>query len=411
MINEKNEHSWCVNAFHGMSANNEGSTKMCCMIKNAYNNMTDVEPIYIIGESKIEKNFNNPAAQQIRANLEAGTRDPACTLCWQEEDGGRKSKRQRDNERYFHELEYEKLEPYNGLAKFELNLGNTCNISCRTCHPTISSGWMREDYDLNFSNDMSYKQYADNMKKYHKNYDEDSEFWPDLIDNLETIRQFDFYGGEPFLSKKMWEVLEICIEKGYAENIELHYNTNGTTWPSETALWKHFKQINLSFSIDGIEDSFEYMRYPAKWGNVKRNMDHARQFRLDNNNMSISWCVTLSPINIYSLPAIVEEYENNYSDFGIYLNLVHTPEHFNISILPPEVKEFITTHLTNSLTDSLCVKYQLPGILGFMNNGRYNKEQFRSFAEYIDKHDQYRSENFEKTFGEYAKFVRKFLEQ
>ena len=411
MIDKDNEHSWCVNAFHGMSANNEGSTKMCCMISDSYNNLGEgIEPIYILGESKIAQNFNNPIAQKIRKNLQNGIRDNACTLCWQEEDGGRRSKRQRDNERYLHELEYGTQEPYNGLAKFELNLGNTCNISCRTCHPNISSGWMKEDYDLNHANVMSYKEYANNMRKYHKTYDYDSPFWLDLIDNLENIKQFDFYGGEPFLSKKMWEVLQIWIDKGFAENIELHYNTNGTTWPDEISLWKHFKQINLSFSIDGIGESFEYMRYPAKWELVKQNMENARRFRVQNGNMSISWCVTLSPINIYSLPDIIDEYENSFSDFGIYLNLVHTPSHFNISILPKELKDIITQHLNKSLAHRRCVQYQLPGILGFMNNGSYDETQFRRFIEYIDKHDEYRSEDFNKTFREYSDFVRKLLE-
>lgn len=406
MINEKNEHSWCVNAFHGMSANNEGSTKMCCMISDSYNDLnTDEQPIYIIGESKIQQNFNNPSAQCIRENLKNGVRDDACSLCWQEEDGGRKSKRQRDNERYLHEITWEGREEYKGLAKLELNLGNTCNIACRTCHATISSGWMREEYDLNHSMNVSYKEYANNMKKYHKNYDEESPFWPDLIDNLENIKQFDFYGGEPFLSKKMWEVLQICIDRGYANDIELHYNTNGTTWPEEISLWKNFKQINLSFSIDGIDDTFEYMRYPAKWKTVKSNMNKAREFKNTYNNMSISWCVTLSPLNIYDLPRIVEEYENNFLDFGIYLNLVHVPTHFNISIMPSNIKNKITDYLNSQLLSMKSVKYQLSGILGFMNNGEFNESAWNDFKYYVSKHDKYRKQNFYKTFEEFGEFI------
>lgn len=57
-------------------------------------------------------------------------RDEACNNCWQAEDGGRKSKRMRDNERYLHELQWQERTPYSGLAKLELNLGNTCNIQC-----------------------------------------------------------------------------------------------------------------------------------------------------------------------------------------------------------------------------------------------------------------------------------------
>ena len=205
MITEKNKQSWCVNAVHGMSGNNDGSTKMCCMIKSNYGKGRK------LGKDSILENFNNPEAISIRENLDNGIRDPACSLCWAEEDGGRDSKRVRDNNRYNHELTNGLRRPYQGLAKLELNLGNTCNIKCRTCTASISSTWMKEDYDLRHKN-ITFKEYSTNMKKYHQTYDEDSPFWEDLKNNLSTIKQFDFYGGEPFLSKKMWEILRICVE-------------------------------------------------------------------------------------------------------------------------------------------------------------------------------------------------------
>ncbi len=34
---------------------------------------------------------------------------------------------------------------FSGLVNLELNLGNNCNIKCRTCHPSISSQWMKEE--------------------------------------------------------------------------------------------------------------------------------------------------------------------------------------------------------------------------------------------------------------------------
>jgi uncharacterized radical SAM superfamily Fe-S cluster-containing enzyme len=248
-ITDQNKDTWCVNAFHAMSANNDGSTKMCCMISDSYNEISFIKK-YEIGTTTIEENFNNSSAVSIRNNLKNGIRDSACQLCWEEEDGGRKSKRLRDNERYFHEIKWKDRQPFTGLAKLELNLGNNCNIKCRTCHPTISSTWMKESFDLDHSQEMTFKDYSQNMKRFHQQYDDESPFWLDLANNLETIKQFDFYGGEPFLSKKMWEILKICVEKGYAKDIELHYNTNGTTWPKETEVWEHFKCINLSFSIE-----------------------------------------------------------------------------------------------------------------------------------------------------------------
>lgn len=407
MINETNNETWCVNAFHSMSANNDGSTKMCCMIDKAYNSLSTTDTNYFIGERSIAENFNNPVAEEIRTALNDGKRHPACRLCWEEEDGGRKSKRMRDNERYLHEIKWHDLKPFEGLAKFELNLGNNCNIKCRTCHPTISSTWMKESYDLDHSHQITFKQYSNEMKKYHQQYDEDSDFWPDLEKNLQTIKQFDFYGGEPFLSKKMWEILAICVEKGYAKDIELHYNTNGTTWPKETDLWQHFKSINLSFSIDGIGERFEYMRFPAKWDVVRENMQKARDYKNKYKNMSLSWCITLSSINIYYLPETLDEYYQNYSDFGVYLNLVHGPICFNVSKIPDQVKEKVFEKFKQISEDYESIKWQLPGIIGFIQNGKHDPEVWKDFFFRLRKHDEYRKQDFFETFKEYAAILER----
>jgi organic radical activating enzyme len=403
MITEKNEHSWCVNAFHGMSANNDGSTKMCCMVSKEYRRMSNID--YSIGKMSIQENFNNPVVQKIRDNLSNGIKDNACNSCWKEEESGRKSKRIRDNERYLHELKWQNRMPYEGLAKLELNLGNTCNIKCRTCHPTISSQWMKEEYDLDHSSSMTYKKYSVMLKPYHQQYDDDSSFWEDLINNLSTIKQFDFYGGEPFLSKKMWEVLKICVDRGYAKNIELHYNTNGTTWPKEIELWKNFKSVNLSFSIDGIADQFEYMRHLAIWDEVCVNMGKALDFKKTYGNLSLSWCITLSTANIYYLPEILNEYYKNFTDFGLYLNLVHGPEHFNISYIPSKIKEKIISKLETVNKDYVHAWNQLPGIIGFIKQGTPNLTIWNIFLEKIKKHDVYRKQDFFVTFKEFGDII------
>jgi len=404
MINETNKHSWCVNAFHGMSANNSGSTKMCCMISSDYNDM-GFQKIFFIDKVSIEENFNNKQALKIRKDLENGIRNSACKHCWQEEDAGRNSKRMRDNHKYVRHLDLGG-EPFQGLAKFELNLGNTCNIKCRTCGPSISSTWMKEDYDLNHSK-ISYKAYAENMKRFHQSYDEDSIFWTDLEKNLSNIRQFDFYGGEPFLSKKMWEILKICVDKGYSKNIEIHYNTNGTTWPEDKIwLFDHFKEINLSFSIDGIEDQFEYMRFPAKWSEVLKNMNKAKELKNRLSTINISWCITLSTLNIYDLPKILDFYYENFSSFGLYLNLVHGPRHYNISILPKDVKTKIIDHLKQSVPKEYNQAWMyLDGIIKFIENGQEEKENMSVLKKTTKIHDDYRQQVFSKTFPEYSNII------
>ena len=401
MINETNKHSWCVNADHAMSANNNGTTKICCMIGN--------KEVMAIGTNTIEENFNKPEFIAIRNDLQNGVRNSNCSWCWQEEDSGRKSKRLRDNEKYLGHLQ-SGGEPFIGLAKFELNLGNTCNLKCRTCAPHSSSQWVKEYFDIyeskRYQND--YKKFTIEMKKYHQTYDDESPFWQDLVDHLPNIKQLDFYGGEPFMSKKMWRTLELAVELGYAKDIELHYATNGTHWPKDKVeVFKHFKHLNLNFSIDGVGKQFEYLRYPADWNEAQQNMEYAREFKKTHHNMHLSWCTTLSTMNIYDLPNILDEFYKVYAnDFGIYLNLVHGPIWFNISKLEPAVKEIVLERL-----EAIPKEYQqvwwhyLPGIINFIKNGEYDESVWKDFKYKLITHDDYRGHNFATYFPEYAKIV------
>lgn len=401
MINDNNKHSWCVNADHAMSANNNGTTKICCMIKN--------QEIMSLANSSIQDNFNKVEFIKIRNDLQNGIRHSDCSWCWEEEDAGRKSKRLRDNEKYLGHLS-KGGEPFTGLAKFELNLGNTCNLKCRTCAPHSSSQWMKEYFEIyeakRYKND--FKKYSIEMKKYHQTYDDDSKFWQDLVDNLSTIRQLDFYGGEPFMSNKMWKVLQIAVDLGYSKNIELHYATNGTHWPKENVeIFKHFQHLNLNFSIDGVGKHFEYMRYPGKWAEAQENMEYAREFKNTHHNMHLSWCTTLSTLNIYDLPVLLDEFYKTYApDYGIYLNLVHGPIWYNISKLSPEAKEKVLERLESIPKEYEQIwLYYLPGIINFIKNGNFETNVWNDFIEKTKIHDNYRNQNFSETFPEYAKVI------
>lgn len=398
MINETNKHSWCVNACHAISGNNDGSTKLCCMYRNN-------SPEFKLGKESLLDHYNKQEFIEVRNALDSGVRHPNCTLCWQEEDAGRTSKRQRDNAKYERRLQLGK-EPYNGLAYLELNLGNTCNLSCRTCCAPISSGWMKEEYATSHATTKTYKEFADSLKVFHQSYDEESTFWKDLDNQLMNVKQFDFYGGEPLMIKKMWETLRKATEKNVAHDIELHYNTNGTHFPKEVELWKNFKEINLSFSIDGIGDQFEYMRYPAKWNHVLDNMKKFHELSAKHGNMNLSWCITLSVTNIHYVKETVEFYHEHFGhNTGMYLNLVHGPRHHNIQILPDAVKEEVIKKLNTVPKEIESAWHHIPGVINFMKNSKYDEKEFLKFKQVTESSDIYRNQSFKETFKEYAEII------
>lgn len=394
--------TWCVNADHAMSGNNTGTTKICCMYRKE-----DLK--YSLGTHPISLNFNQQDFEKARTELANGIRHKPCSWCFEEEDAGRKSKRQRDNEKYADWLRKGNA-PFNGLAKFELNLGNTCNLKCRTCAPHSSSTWMQEYYDV-YENSRypTYKLYAQEMKKYHQHYDDESPFWDDLENNLSTIKQFDFYGGEPFMSKKMWRILEVAVEKGYAGDMEIHYATNGTHWPAEQVeIFKHFRHVHLSFSIDGIGKQFEYMRNPAQWADAEQNMRNAVEFNKKSNNLYLGWCITLSSLNITALPEILKYHKEHFPEFGPYLNLVHGPIWYNLNQLPEKYKSYVIERLEsidNTMADPWMLEHHIPGIINYIKNGNPSEYNWQQFLKVTKTHDEYRKQNFAEVFPDFAKVI------
>jgi len=387
-----NKKTWCINAFHSLSASNDGTTRPCCMYVSQ-----DPDAKYVLGDKTIEQHLNHPELLQLQADCNNDVRNPGCVRCWEEEDGGGESKRIRDNKR---------LDQQQGLVYFEASLGNQCNIRCRTCGPHSSSQWIDEGFETQYNKILSIKKYQTHIKKFYKSFEDESAFWPDLESHLHTIKHLEFYGGEPFMSKKMWGILELAVEKGYAKDIEVHYATNGTLWPKQTELWQHFKKVSVHFSIDGTDRQFEFMRYLADWEVVKANMAKSRT---QAGNLTLGWFITLSNLNVYYLPEIIEEFRKNYNGFGCFLNLVHAPRHFNIGIMPEDVKQEVVKKLktipepTKPEEDSIW--RQLPGIVGFIENGIPDANMWTKFLEEIKVHDEYRKQDYTQVFPEFARII------
>jgi len=392
-MNPKNSKTWCINAFHSISASNDGSTRPCCVYTTL-----KYDDEYVLGKKTIQEHLEHPDRIQLQEDCNNGVRNPGCVRCWDEEDGGGESKRVRDNKRFNQQ---------HGLVYFEASLGNQCNIRCRTCGPHSSSQWIDEGFDTQYNKIYPIKEYQQHVQMFYKSFEETSNFWPDLESHLHTIKHLEFYGGEPFMSKKMWSILELAVEKGYAKDIEVHYATNGTLWPKQADVWKHFKQVNVSFSIDGTRKQFEFMRYLADWEVVKANMVKAR---LQEGNLKLGWFITLSNLNVYYLPEIIKSFRVlDFAGFGCFLNLVHSPRHFNIGIMPDDIKQQVLAKLntipkpTHSENDSIW--RQLPGIIGFIKHGTPDLALWNTFLEELKIHDIYRKEDYSQVFPEFAKII------
>ena len=190
--------------------------------------------------------------------------------------------------------------------------------------------------------------------------------------------------------KDHFKILMHCVEKGYAKNIDVHYNTNGTQLPPQEIfeLWSYFKHVEIAFSIDDIGGAFEYQRHPANWREVSANMVKFKQMQTPNMDFQI--CSTVSIFNVFNWAKIalwVAQYQPKF----FYVNTCFDPDVFNIKTLPRQVKDIVNDRY-HMLTD-----YQ-PSIR-FMNAVERDTPEIRERRKArILQTDKYRKENFGDVF-------------
>jgi hypothetical protein len=78
------------------------------------------------------------------------------------------------------------------------------------------------------------------------------------------------------------------------------YVTNGTIVPTAEALdvWSVFKEVFICFSTDGIEERFEYLRWPITWNKFKKTVIATAKLKQKQPKIKIMFNTTLNPLNL-----------------------------------------------------------------------------------------------------------------
>jgi MoaA/NifB/PqqE/SkfB family radical SAM enzyme len=185
---------------------------------------------------------------------------------------------------------------------------------------------------------------------------------------LNDIRYIEFTGGEPFLIQEHFDLLQTLVDRGVANQVEIHYNTNGTQYPAHAEeIWRHFKHVEIAFSIDDVEQRFEYQRTNARWTEVCRNIEQFKQMRARNKNISLQVCCTVNVFNVLYLADVAHWIAQQGFDY-VYWNILHDAPWLSISHLPLLAKQHIANHLN---AQEFPAEYQLEikKIIEFMDQG------------------------------------------
>jgi molybdenum cofactor biosynthesis enzyme MoaA len=334
----------CVLPWMTIETSPLGRIRPCCIAKENIKNSDGSDMLLI--DTTLTQAFNSEYMQDLRQQFLDGKKPDTCGRCWAEEQAGRNSKRINAYDVMQHYRKGIDFTDVNGgkLVYLDLKLGNICNLKCRICGSFSSSKWAAEELEINRENTFA----RNNLHDGRWPREVETEFWQDLESIFADIRYMEFTGGEPFLIDEHFDLLEKIVESGHSKKIKIHYNSNGTTFPSRGPdIWKNFGLLDIGLSIDDLGPRFEYQRYGAKWADVTENIIKLKQFKADNNNISLHFCITVNIQNFYNLDQTIRWLEDQQFD-RIYINLLHDPQSFCIKSLPIEAKIIIKDKLSNA---------------------------------------------------------------
>ena len=313
---------------------------------------------------------NSRHMRSLREQFLAGERPQTCRKCWNEERGGRTSKRMHTLDRLKHSIaDTEWTADAKPLMFLDLKLGNICNLKCRICGSWSSSQFAAEEINQ-LPREEQKSSHAYQMLRAGAWPRENTQFWQQIDSVLTDIRYIEFTGGEPFMIDEHFDMLQGIVDRGIADQVEIHYNTNGTQYPARgEAIWRHFKTVEIAFSIDDIGERFEYQRSNANWQEVCVNLDRFRDLKECHKNIVLQVCTTVNVFNVRYLDQVAQWIDKNKESFNfVYWNMMHDAWYFSIATLPDTAKARITEHLR---TADVPLQYrgEFDRITDFMNTG------------------------------------------
>lgn len=355
-----------------------GNISPCCKFRTEH-----YDDRFNIQHHSIEEYKSSSMLNSVKQDFFMGVWPKGCERCKIEEENGIASKRQLDKERWSSMYEENTDDTF---VTASIAFGNTCNLKCITCNPRSSSKWQAEYRDI----------YLVDVKPHHF-YKRG--FIDEFLFYAPTVKHIDVPGGEPFLSgiTEQQKLLQHYIDKNLSHDISLHYTTNATIFPDQTwwDLWRHFKEIDIQLSIDGIGKRYEYIRFPASWSELNENIDKYLALAVGNIRLSVSH--TVSAYNIYYLDEFITWcYNRSLPD--PWLGRVHNPSYMRPSVWSESSKKLIIDKLSSSNHSAVS-----PWVDLMKNTDDSNL--FPEFKIRLHQHDIYRNLKFANTFPELAIYV------
>jgi radical SAM protein with 4Fe4S-binding SPASM domain len=329
--------TFCMLPWMHMHAFPDGRVYPCCLAEYFH-------PVGDLRKNTMREVWNQLKYKAMRVNMLADKPCVECTKCYEQEKHGAFSMRNDANRNYGHMIKEVNQTHEDGthdefkIRYWDVRFSNLCNFRCRSCGPIFSSNWYNDHVKLYnrkpdvLGRDMERVEYAAG--------DEDS-MERQMVEHVPYLEQVYFAGGEPLIMKEHYTLLEKLIEAGKTD-IRLQYNTNF----SELAFkdkhvfeyWRHFKNVSVGASLDGMGAQAELIRKGADW---RQTVDNRERMMREVPHVDFYVSSTVSSMNVLH----VLKFHKEWTRLGLIkakdwnINLCQSPDWYRPDIFPTWFKE------------------------------------------------------------------------
>jgi pyruvate-formate lyase-activating enzyme len=377
--------NFCAVPWNSISHNNEKTLMPCCHINTDGFGAT------------VDEYFKSPELKQLRADFLDGKKPEMCFKCFDYEDLGMKSPRQKINETTDGDFTLSD----NNIQYIDYQFGNVCNLACNICGSWNSSKWYAESKkyttaEFNFPLVTPFNPTATTP-----------ELFTSLIERTSKLKFISLLGGEPFYTKEA-EHLSL-LDKLYKKcpSTTIKYTTNASIYPSQAiidAIMK-FKRVIINMSIDGTSDTFEYGRWPAKWTLVNDTFDQFAELASANSHVKLQTSYVISIISLLDIPQFNEWLASKNCVVQSRFDMLYQPAKYRLAILPKSVKDSIVEYFDS--IDQAKITPTIKSALVAMNANSIEQtgDEYNELIAYLRHIDTFRNRTIEESMPLLAKLL------
>lgn len=289
----------------------------------------------------------------------------------------------------------------------EIYLSNTCDLACIYCLPIFSSKNNQElkKYGTYPIGIMPVKQ-IDNREQYFT-------AWLNWLDkNYQNIKFISILGGEPFLQKELWSILEF-IKNKQNQNLTVAINTNLNSSTSvvkrfvetckELIVTKKIKNVQINASLDCWGPQAEFIRKGLDLKQWQENFEYL----IHHKWLSITVHQVVTSLSIgtaLELQNRIAEYKNqNPKITQAYLAVdsgyeeIYHPSIFGSTFFKSKLDELLEKYPITTEWD-LETRKRLEGLCSMINAQKPDWPRLGKLQDTLDMIDQRRGTDWKMLF-------------